>query len=55
MKVGDLVIKVIKHPKQEKETLFGIVLKIDNEAVKVCWNKAYGTFWALQDNVKIAR
>ena len=50
MQVGDLVTKRV-----EQETLFGVVLKIDDGAIKVCWNKDYGTFWTLQSTVGIAK
>jgi len=52
MKVGDLVTKHIKY---ENETLFGVVLMVDDETIKVHWNKAYGTFWTLQRTVRVAK
>ena len=52
MQIGDLVIK---NSKQEKEILLGIVLKLDDIAIKVYWNKAYGTFWTLKDKVRVVK
>jgi hypothetical protein len=52
VQVGDLVAKT---PKQEKKALLGIILKVDNAAIKVYWNKAYGTFWTLKDKVRVVK
>ena len=52
MKVGDLVTKRLD---EESETLFGIILKMDELGIKVFWNKSYGIFWTLKKTVSIAK
>jgi len=52
MQVGDLVTKRLD---EEGDILFGIVLKMDDIAIKVLWDKDYGTFWALQETVRIEK